>query len=51
MQKTAKKFMLEIMLWLLLLNAAEVKKRGERKIDTFRRKLMIPDSEIAECQE
>ena len=27
------------------------KKRGERKIDAFRRKLMIPDSEIAECPE
>ena len=27
------------------------KKRGERKIDAFRRKLMILDSEIAECPE
>ena len=27
------------------------KKRGKRKIDAFRRKLMIPDSEIAECPE
>ena len=27
------------------------KKRGERKINAFRRKLMIPDSEIAECPE
>ena len=27
------------------------KKRDERKIDAFRRKLMIPDSEIAECPE
>ena len=27
------------------------KKRGERKIDAFRRKLMIPDSEITECPE
>ena len=25
------------------------KKRGERKIDAVRRKLMIPDSEITEC--
>ena len=25
------------------------KKRGERKIDAFRRKLMFPDPEIAEC--
>ena len=44
--------MLKMMLWLLLLNAVEVKKiRGEIKIDTFRRKLMILDSEIAECPE
>ena len=28
-----------------------MKKRGERKIDAFRRKLMIPDSEITECPE
>ena len=27
------------------------KKRGERRIYAFRRKLMIPDSEIAECLE
>ena len=27
------------------------KKRGERKIDAFRRKSIIPDSEIAECPE
>ena len=27
------------------------KKRGERKINPFRRKLMIPDSEITECSE
>ena len=25
--------------------------RGERKIDRFRKKLMIPDSEISECPE
>ena len=40
-----------MMWWLLLLNAAEVKKRGERKIDAFRRKLTIPNPEIAECLE
>ena len=41
-----------MMLWLLLLNTAEVKKkRGERKIDAFREKLMIPDSEITKCPE
>ena len=26
-------------------------KRGKRKIDAFRRKLMVPDSEITECPE
>ena len=28
-----------------------MKKRNERKIDRFRKKLMIPDSEISECPE
>ena len=28
-----------------------LKKRGERKIDRFRKKLMIPESEISECPE
>ena len=28
-----------------------MKKRGEIKVDAFRRKLMIPDSEITECPE
>ena len=28
-----------------------MKKRGERKIDAFRKKLMIPESEILECPE
>ena len=27
------------------------KKRGKRKIDSFKRKLMIPDSKITECPE
>ena len=27
------------------------KKRGERKIDGFRKKMMIPESEIPECPE
>ena len=36
---------------MLLLNGAEMKKRNERKIDRFRKKLMIPDSEISECPE
>ena len=35
----------------LLLNVAELKKRGIRAIDGFRKKLMIPDSEIPECPE
>ena len=52
MQKTTKKFMSKMMLWILLLNAAEMKKkRDERKIDGFTKKLMIPDSEISECPE
>ena len=45
-----KKFMPKMMLWLLLLNAAEVKKRCETKIDGIRKKL-IPRSEISECPE
>ena len=40
-----------MMLWLLLLNAAEVKKRVERDTDGFRKTLMIPESEISECPE
>ena len=48
-EKVTKTFMSKMMSWVLLLNVAEVKiKRGERKIDGFRRKLMIPDSEIPE---
>ena len=41
----------KMMLWLLLLIVAEVKKRGKRKIDEFRKKLMIPKYEMAECSE
>ena len=40
-----------MMLWLLLLQTAEVKKGGERKIDGFRKMLMIPESEISKCPE
>ena len=40
-----------MMSWVLLLNVAEVKKRGERKIDGFRKKLIIPESEIPKCTE
>ena len=43
--------MLKMMLWLLLLNVAEVKKRDKRKINGFRKKLIIPESEIPECPE
>ena len=43
--------MSEMMLWQLLLNVVEVKKRGIKAIDGFRNKLMIPDSEIPKCQE
>ena len=43
--------MLKMMLWLLLLNVAGVKKRGERKIDGFRKKLMIWKSKNWDCPE
>ena len=36
----------KMMLWILLLNAAEAKKRGKKKIDAFRKKLMILESEV-----
>ena len=39
------------MSWVLILNVAKVEKRGERKIDGFRKKSMIPESEIPECPE
>ena len=34
-----------------VIKVAEVKKIGERKIDGFRKKLMIPESQISECSE
>ena len=37
--------------WKILLNTVEVKKRGIRAIDVFRRKLMIPYYEITKCPE
>ena len=43
--------MLKMILWLLLLNVAGVKRRDKRKIDGFRKKLMIPESEIPERPE
>ena len=39
------------MSWQILLNTVEVKKRGIRAIDGFRRKLVIPDFEITKCLE
>ena len=44
-------FMLKITSWQILLNTAEVKKRGIKKIDGFRKKLMILDYEISKCPE
>ena len=44
-------FMLKIMLWQILLNIVEVKKRGPRTIDGFRKELFIPDYEISESIE
>ena len=35
--------------YLFFFPVAEGEKRGERKIDGFRKKLMIPESEIPEC--
>ena len=43
--------MSKIVSWLLFLSVAEVKKRGETKIDGFRKKLIISESEISECPE
>ena len=52
-QKATKEFMSKMMSWLLLSNIveAEKKKRSERKKDGFRKKLMIPESEISEWSE
>ena len=43
-------FTLEMTSWQIL-NTVEVKKRGIRAIDGFRKKLMIPDFEISKCPE
>ena len=45
-----KTFMLEIMSWLLLLNGSGAKKIGEKK-NAFKKKLMIPESEISKWPE
>ena len=44
-------FTLIIASWQILLNTVEVKKRGIRAIDGFRKKFMIPDFEISKCPE
>ena len=43
--------MLKIISWQVLLSIVEVKKRGIRAIDGFRKQLMIPDFEISKCPE
>ena len=43
--------MLKIISWQILLNTVEVKKRGIKAIDGFRKKLKIPDHEISKCPE
>ena len=47
MKWVTKIFMLKILSWQILLNIAEVKKRGIKSIDGFRKKLFIPDYEIS----
>ena len=44
-------FTLKITSWQILLDTVEVKKRGIKKMDEFRKKLMIPDYEISKCPE
>ena len=44
-------FTLKIASLQILLNTVEVKKRGIREIDRFRKKIMIPDYEIPKCRE
>ena len=52
-QKTIKTLMLEMMSRLLLLNVPGGRggRRGERNIDAFRKKLLIPEFETSECPE
>ena len=50
-QRIIKILSLEITSWQILSNTVEVKKRAVRAIDRFRKKLMIPDSEISMCPE
>ena len=51
MQRVIKMFLLKMLSWQILLSIVEVKKRGIRAIDGFRRQLMIPDHEISESIE
>ena len=46
-QRVANLFMLKIISWQILLSIVEVKKRGIRAIDEFRKKLFVPDYEIS----
>ena len=43
--------MFKMMSWLLLLNVAEAKKKRPKKIDGFRKKMVIPEFKISECSE
>ena len=44
-------FVLKILSWQILLNIAEVKKKGIKLIDGFRKRLFIPDYETSESIE
>ena len=44
-------FTLEMMSWHIIKHCRGEKKRGTRAIDGFRKKLMVPDSEISVCPE
>ena len=48
--KNNKEVYAKMVLWRLLLNVARLKKKKEAK-ERFRKKLVIPESEISECPE
>ena len=48
--KNNKEVYAKMVLWRLLLNVARLKKKKEAK-ERFRKKLVIPESEISECLE
>ena len=50
-KKIIKKLMSEMLLWQLLLNVAGVKKKPHQRNRLFRKKIIIPDSEIPKCPE